>query len=284
MSLYYKQDFVDAEPFWAEVRERLSSYFNAGVVDDIMFPIWTDHCLKRFKKASFPIYEAVLTIDGYEACVPDDFNSVRELWACSVHFSDPIQSPSACYYQEDCRIDPQLDACGECFEPDDSCTTRFMVTHKVTNKVVFSFTRSHLLRPGNMNAKNCCGDSCGNLYSQSYDTFDIINGKIITNVPEGSLHLVYYANTNGKSTMVPDNFWVQDYIRKYLVYMCFQQMSDRITDETFNQIQTKLIQAKQDSATAFILAETELKKQTAQEKVRQIQYSYNRFNRAYRIP
>src|SRR5690606_18217498 len=108
-----KFKFISPEPVYSEVKEMLSSYFNSGAVDDVLFPKWTEYCLKRIGKTQFPINEAVLKIDGYEACVPEDFNSVRELWACSVYSSDPVRSPTSTYYQQDCRIDPVVDSCHE---------------------------------------------------------------------------------------------------------------------------------------------------------------------------
>lgn len=282
MSLYYKFKFVSPDALYSEVKEMLSSYFNSGVIDDVLFPKWTEHCLKRLGKTQYPIKEAVLEIDGYEACLPEDFNSVRELWACSVTFSNPIQSPSSVYYQKDCRIDPIVDSCHECFEPQQDCTTNFMVVHKTTGYRIFSFSRTCLLKPGNMNAKNCCGHECANMYAQTSYTFDIINGKIVTNIPSGNLHLIYYAD-NDDYQLIPDNFFLEDYIRKYLIYMCFLQISNQVTDETFNQVQIKLAKSEQDKNIAFVTATNELKKDTIEDAVRKIGYRYRNFNRRYRL-
>lgn len=283
MSLYYKFEFISPEPIYAEVKETLSSYFNSGSVDDVLFPRWVEHCLRRFGKTQFPIREAVIRIDGYEACVPEDFESVRELWACSTTYSNPIKSPSSCYYQKDCRIDPIVDSCHECFDNNTDCTTEFMVVHKVSNFHIFSFTRTHLLKPGNMNAVNCCGENCRNKTAEGPFTFDVINGKIVTNIPDGHLNLIYYAKNEGEEQMIPKFFWLEDYIRKYLIYMCYLQLSNQVTDETFNQIQQKLGKAEQDSDIAFVTAFNELKKQTLEESVRRIGYQSRRFNKKYRL-
>lgn len=284
MSLYYKQEFKSPVGIFSEVKEVLNSYFNSGAIDDVLFPKWLEHCLRRFRKSSFKIEEAVIPVSCNEACLPKDFNSVREVWMCTTEWSDPYKSPSSYYYQTDCRIEPQRDSCEPCFDENNNecCDTRYLVTHKVNNTYLFSFSRTFLLRPGNMNASSHCGENCKNMYADSPFTFDIANGKMITNFAEGTIHLIYYAEPSDEIQMIPDNFFVEDYIRKYLIYMCFQQLSYQITDETFNQIQLKLQQADQAQAMAFILAENDLKGQTSEEKIRQIGVSYRRFNK-YRI-
>lgn len=283
MSIYYKQKFVSPQAVFAEVKEMMSSYFNSGAIDDMMFPIWTDHCLKRFKKSAHPIKEAVIPVSSYEGCLPEDFNAVREAWMCTVEWSDPIQAPTSYYYQTDCRIDPQVDSCDPCATDNPNCCDkRFLVTHKVTNKYMFSFERTFLLKPGNMNARNSCGDYCANINADTPYTFDIVNGKITTNFIEGTIHLIYYSNAmEDGEQLIPDNFFVQEYIRAYLTYKCFQKLSNEVTDETFNQIQVKLQQAKLDQSSAYVTAMNEMKKQTPEEKVRQIGVSYRRFLKRY---
>lgn len=297
MSFYYKQEFTSAEPLFAEVKEELSSYFASGAIDDVMFPKWTEHCLKRFRKSAFKIAETVLQVKDYKACLPDDFNAVREAWACTTFQSPLYESATSQYYQRDCRIDPysspnvfpdnfdptgSCEACGS--QDPNACVTNYNVVHKVNSAYFFSFTRTFLLTPGNLNAKKHCGDCCPNIGAATDYSFDVVNGNLVTNFAEGTVHLVYYADPNVEGDqMVPDNFWVQDYIRKFITYKCFSKLSNIITDETFNQIMVKKREADQEQGVALIIAETELKKQTAYEKIRQIKKSYEQ-NDKYRLP
>lgn len=284
MSIYYKQNFVSAEPLYAEVKEELRSYFAAGVIDDVMFPKWTEHCLKRFRKSAFKITEQVIDIADFQGELPCDFKGVREAWMCTIVHSRPIQDASAQYYQKDCRVDiPILEKCDACFVEAGTCSTDYLVTHKITNTVLYSFRRTFLLRPANISTLKWCGDCCPNVNSQQANTFDIHDNKIITNFCEGKVHLIYYATPSEEEQMVPDDFWIQDYIRKNLIYQCFRQLCNTITDETYNQIEKKKITADAEQSTALILAETELKKQTSSEKIRQIGV-LNRRNNDYRLP
>jgi len=286
MSIYYRQDFTRVTPLFAEVKEELRSYFSSGVIDDVMFPKWTEHCLKRFRKSAFKIEEIVLDVANHQAELPCDFRGVREAWMCTHTPAIAYPDPSSLYWQEDCRVGTpaDFDRCSECFETE-TCTTDFLVTIKRTGTTLYRFQHTFLLRPGNQNAVSHCGECCPNIGSKAADTFDIHDGKMVTTCKEGKVHLIYYAEPMSDDfvQMVPDNFWVQDYIRKNLIYMCFRQLCNTITDETYNQVEKKKETAKQEQAEAYIIAETELKKQTSSEKIRQIKVLNNQ-NNVYILP
>lgn len=287
-SNYYKQNFVSIQPLWEEVKEELSSYFRANALDDVMFPKWTEHCLRRFRKSSLKIEETTLELKDYTACLPTDFDSVRELWLTTIVHQQTIQNPSVTYTQSDCRIDRVAEnKCEPCFDDGtQTCTTQYMVVNKLTNTFYFSFEKTYLLSPGNLNSISKCGDYCANLkVSNGESTFDINNNKIITNFPEGTLYLMYYSNPLDDSgeQLVPDDFWVQDYIRKFIIMKCYQKLLDVPSDEPFSILAQKLQIAERNQAEAFVLAEINLKKETVQDKMRKIRQSYN-VNNKYYIP
>jgi len=284
MSFYYKQEFTSPEPIYAEVKDTLHSYFSSGAIEDFLFPKWTEHCLRRFRKSSLKIEEIVLNICDYQACLPEGFDSVREAWMCTTFNSDWIRNPTSVYYQTDCRISAVTDKCDPCFDTENCCVDTYKVTHKVTGAFQFSFKREFLLQPGNAHTRSKCGEGCRNIGASAPNTFDVVNNKIITNFSEGTVYLIYYSEaTEEGEQLIPKNFWVEDFIRKFLIYKCFEQLSNVITDESFNQIQLKKQEADRIQNEAFILAETELKKETVWDKVRAIKKSYNSFNK-YRLP
>jgi hypothetical protein len=283
MSIYYNFKYKSSEPLVAEVKEMLRSYFSSGIIDDVLFPKWIEFCLGKLRKTTFRIQESVLQIQDYQACLPDDFNSVREAWLCTTTAPTLYQDPSSIYYQKECRVDVvERDKCDPCFLTED-CTTDYLVTHKRTGMTMFSFKRTFLLKPGNINTKKHCAEDCINLYSNAADSFDIHNGNFVCNFPEGCVNLVYYAypEEDGER-LIPDDLWIEDYIRKYLIFKCFEQLSNVVTDETFNQIDRKKQEAKQDMNEAFVAAESESKKETIDAKMRAIKASYNR-NQKYNI-
>ena len=287
-SIYYKQNFVSPIPIWAEIKEEMSSYFLSGALDDVMFPRWTEHCLKRFRKSAFKIESTLIELDGYSACLPDDFEAIREVWLTTVVHSSTVQNPSACYYQNDCRIyEPTAKKCEDCFDDGTTtCDNQYMVVNKVTDGYYFSFERTFLLTPGNIHAQSKCGETpTMRNVPEGNHTFDITGNKIITNFESGLLHFTYYSNatTEDGEQLVPDDFWVQDYIRKFITMKLVKKLLNMATDESINILERKYQMADKDQAEAFILAEINLKKETINDKVRKIVKSYN-VNKKYTLP
>jgi hypothetical protein len=83
--------------------------------------------------------------------------------------------------------------------------------------------------------------------------------------------------------LIPDNFRIREYVEHFIKYKVFETLVNQINDETFNQLQQKLVYYKQLSDEAFIMADIELKKQTVWEKQRRIVTGLNRFN-MYELP
>lgn len=277
-------NFVSAEGIYAEVKEKLKSYFDSGSIDDVMFPKYTQRAMAKFRMSSKPIKETFIPLHNFTGDLPSDFHKVRELWACTVEFTDPIKDPSAYYYQTDCRITPIFDKCNECFDEEDyqpcSIPAKYRVTHKVQGYTIFEYKFSHYLRPGNYNAKSHCGAQCPNIGCDSPDTFDIDGCKISTSFREGSLHLIYYSDNSDEdgNILIPDNAYVQQYLIDTLVFRCFEALDNQVTDESSNLIYRKKSEARQDMDSSYISASLELKKQSIYKVKDNITKSKQRFN------
>lgn len=303
-STFNQVNFISPEPQFAYVKETLKAYFDTGIVDDLSFPLWLDQALKRFRKSHLQIEQTLLTIEQYEAVLPSNFNSVREAWVVAgVKQPFPVQSPSSFYYTTDCRIDnPALSSCDNCFDNGANiCTTlaggtEFQVVHKVKGFQQFSFQIAHLLQPGNMNARGWCHQGSPNLQNSltalpnphngiyKNDTFDIRDHKFIVNYPEGHVYLMYYYEPTDENNnqLVPDNFYILDYIRKYLIYKCLETVSYQPTEESFQIIMNRVDRADKAQAEAYILAEIDLKKQTVWQKNNDVVKSFN-LNNPYKL-
>lgn len=284
-------NFVSPEPLFAEIRLSLASYFNSGILDDLQFPIWVQQATGKLGiGANYKLEKICLEICNYEACLPEDLFSVREVWACA-NFTQVVPDTSSFYYQKDCRIERSaIGACDPCFDTPPPVEEfalmacggeEFKVTHKVTGTTLYKFTTTYLLKPSN-NALSCCSSDCANYRSKSYDTFDIINGKILTSFPEGKLYITYYSNSPLEECKIIDNFRVKEYIAAYLMYKCFEMLCNSITDETFNQLFTKLQYYKTECDEALILAQIEMKKQNVYDIAQSIKNTKNRYNK-YKI-
>jgi len=151
--------------------------------------------------------------------------------------------------------------------------------YKTNNSTARQFTHEYLLRPGNISARQNCGVDYTNnweMYAQappiheftpgaaSYDSFDIRDNKFVTNFRNGVVHLLFY-------------------VEAFIKFKMFETLTNQTNDETFNQLQQKLVYHKQAYEEAFIMADIEVKKQTPWEKQRRIKNDLNRFN-MYELP
>lgn len=291
---YRNQKFVSPEPIYARIKEEMKAYFNTGQIDDLMFPIWTKDCIKKFKNTYLEIKPAVLDLFDSKAELPCDFKSIREVYICSTYNKGPIKAPFTYYYQTDCRVGPvETDACTDCNKPEctpsfespvpflGSTPEQFRVTHKVNTWMDFTFSLTGLLKPGNHKTIRVCHDGCPNLTCEARDTFDIINNHIVTSFPTGTLYIAYYADTemdNGYSE-IPDEHEFQQYVYKYIRYMIYQQLYEQAGDETISALGQKMQFAQRQADEQFIIARNEAIGETVYDVQQAIKRSYNRHNR-----
>ena len=290
MSYYYKYNFTSPEIVYSTVKEELKSYFDTGAVDDMMFPTYLDKCLRKLGRATYVISEQLLQIEDFQARLPDNFFAVREAWLCTDVTGFPYQTANSFYSQAASEttiqvspvISNQVSCNSNC--PPDNCTCMpelIQAVYKTNNQMNISYTKKYLLKPGNISVRADCTLDCANFGSSSADSFDIRDNKLVTNFRCGTVYLVFYATEydNGGNQMIPDNYRIREYIEAFIKYKVFETLTNQITDETFNQLQTKLGYYKQLSDEAFIMADIEIKKQDAYAKQRRIKNDLNRFNR-----
>lgn len=306
MSYYYKYSFTSPESVYATIKEELKSYFDTGAVDDLMFPTYLNKCLNKLGKSSYAISETVLYIENFEARLPDNFHAVREAWMCSELPLRPYTTANSFYTQTgDCNINiiPVTvygDLCGN-----PNCTT-FNCTgcgdldcenpqdvFKINQTIPRSYRQLYLLTPGNISARDHCDVSYASHLSNwsqnpggsAIDSFDIRDNKFVTNFRSGVVHLIFYSEDydNLGNQLMPDNYRIKEYVEAFIKYKVFEMLTNQTNDETFNQLQQKLVYYKQQSDEAYIMAEMEIKKQTAQTKMNRIKHNLNRFN-MYELP
>lgn len=286
MSYYYKYNFVSPQPLLAEIKEEMDSYFATGVVDDVMFYTYLNKALRKLGRTTLKIDEIPLTLENYEARLPNDFEYVRELWLCTeVVKSHPMAS--AYYDQRTCKVVADWsdwDPCNPCDICTDHCTQSKSVVYKTTGEIIMKFSLHSLLTPGNISVKNHCDKQCMNFEASSPWTFDIRDNKIITNFCDGHLYLIYYKMEKDEDEfqMIPDNFRIEEFIKAYIKCKLYERIWNSTTGETYNQTRDMYLMYEQKEAEAFILAQIETKKPTIQQNINRIKTQNRRFNK-YRI-
>lgn len=311
MSYYYQYQFISPEIIFATVKEELKSYFDTGAVDDLMFPTYVDKCLRKLGRSSYVIKPEMLYIEDFEARLPDNFYAVREAWLCTEIESIPFQTPNSFYSQSaSCtvQVSPIITDGSICNNPtcsDPNCCGEcqpeiIQAVYKTNQHTTKAFRRQYLLKPGNISVKAKCDVTYTNTWefyrdlpplhnatpgSSSYDSFDIRDNKFITNFRTGAVNLVFYATEYDEvgNQMIPDNYRVREFIEAFLKYKVFETLTNQTNDETFNQLNQKMMNYKQMADEAYILANIEIKKQDIFEKQRRIKRDLNRFN-MYQLP
>lgn len=257
MHSFYKYNFVPPFQLYARVEMEMKSYFNAGAIDTLMFPIWTEDCIKKFRKTFAPIKQDIICLKEGKSLLPEGCQGIREVWGTYSKTSSPFITGGSFYYPKEYTIitDIPVDDHSQAIEVES-----YTVTRKTTASSVYEYTLTERLTEG---IDFTIEDNI--LYAPQYH--------------EATLHIIYYGD--GKDDegyqLIPDDFWMQDYIRKYLVYMLYMQIFNQTTDETFNQVAQKMKMAELNMYDAFIKADIESKKQTTGQKIRTIKKSYNRF-------
>jgi len=302
MSYYYKYNFTSPELVYSVVKEELKSYFDTGAVDDLLFPTYVDKCLRKLGRSSYVISEEMMTIEDFESRLPDNFYAVREAWLCSEVKGPITQVPSAYYSQSDTQDTTLIGPITTDEVEDEHCCHHHddeeLLTYKTNYQESKSYKRQYLLKPGNISANKNCDVNYSNEWSffsenpsgyapgnADYDSFDIRDNKFITNFRTAVVYLVFYATAYDESEnqLIPDNYRIREYIESFIKYKVFETLYNQVNDETYNQIEKKMMLYKQASDEAFILADIEVKKQTVYQKQRSIKNNLNRFQ-MYELP
>lgn len=304
MSYYYKYQFTSPKPTYAIVKEELKSYFDSGAVDDLMFPTYLNKCLGKLSRATKPIVETPLYVEDFEARLPDNFYAAREVWMCAEVPLAPFHDSSSFYSQSGtCTVqispmvvdgsvcdgrcdDPLCPDCGDTVDIDPA-------VYKSTNTTDRVYRQLYLLKPGNISVRNNCSvdyNKNWKSYGQTpgasrMDSFDIRDNKLITNFREGTVHLIFYADDFDScgDQLMPDNYRIKEYVEAFIKYKIFEILTNQTNDETYKQLRQKMLDHKQMSDEAFIMADIEVKKETITKKVRKIRKDKTRLQKYERI-
>ena len=298
MSYYYKYEFVSPEPIFATVMEEFKSYFDTGAVDSLLFPTYLDKCLKKLGRTTYTIVPYILDICDFEARLPDNFYAVREAWLCAELPLRPYQTANSFYSQTasstTIQVGPtttdQTNACNNSSCSNIDCHGECMasliqVVYKTNNEIARSLTKEYLLKPGNIAVRDHCDLHCANYASNAADSFDIRDNKFVTNFRHGTVFLLMYATEYDEigNQLIPDNYRIREFVEAFIKFKIMEMMTNQTTDETFNQLQQKLVYYKQLADEAYIMANIEIKKQDVYTKQRRIIQDKNRLN-MYELP
>jgi len=298
MSFYYKYSFVSPEPVYSTVKEEFKSYFDTGSIDDLLFPTYLKKCLDKLNKGAYPIVDEILHLEDFQARLPDNFYAVREAWLCTEIPLYPYRTANSFYSQaaslDTIQVSPVISGGQACTNV--NCNTQgcdgtqcmpelLQAVYKTNNEIQRSYKKEYLLKPGNISVHKHCNVHCSNFGASGPDSFDIRDNKFVTNFRKGKVYLIFYATEydNIGNQLMPDNYRIKEFVEAFIKYKVVETLTNQVNDETFAQLQQKLLYYKQLSDEAYIMAEMEIKKQDVYAKQRAIKRLKNSFN-MYELP
>lgn len=293
-SQFENYDYVSPKPLIARIKLELPSYFNTESVDDLLFPLYVEDVVNKFRKSFLKLKTTCINVENYAGRLPEDFNKVREAWSASCYEFVPLSLSTST--PKDLQINECKSCSFDCGENEDSDCIRielpstyedrsslgdYIVSYE--GKALYTYTKQCLLKPLNIHAKNCCSaDSC--FGDNPNFGFDIRDGKMITTFSQGMVHLLYYAIIKDEDgyPLIPDNFFVKDYILKYVKARIFESLRYTTAPETYNQALGDYQLAQKEADISWAALSSEAKKWSVEKTFRQIASGHRKLNR-YKI-
>jgi hypothetical protein len=281
MANYYQYKFISPDPLYSRIKEEMRSYFEARMVDDLLFPIYLDDALRKLGKGTIDIQQAILFIDNFEARLPPDFFDVRECWAIFEGTSlYPYKVPGSFYKQITTVLNKPYNECDPAVNCDPCNPDIITVVSKTNTEVNQTFRLKYLLTPGNIKTRGYCDHGSLNLGIRDTEKFHINGNKLSTEFREGEIYLVYYAKQEDCSgnQMIPDNYRIEQFILAYIKAKLFEFLWNTTSDETYNQALQRYQIYQQKSDEAYIMADIEMKKETIYQKAYRINRDRHRYD------
>lgn len=275
----YQYDFVSSEEIISQVKEELRSYFQTGVIDDVLFPRYISSCLKKMGDAVFKKEKNIFYVENYSFNLPENFKNERDLILVTPQ-NATYKIPSGSLFEQKTYsitpIDNKDIGCGNSL-----CIPKEInVTYKTDTSVTQSFICRERLHSGEVYTNSMmAGMIDNNNLNNSMYTYKKIDNKILLYFQTAYVYMLYYAidyDING-FLMIPDNERIIQYISSYLKYKCFETIYNNVTDETYKQVESKFIFYRGEMYDNKAIAETEIRLQSRKKIVNSINRTRRRF-------
>jgi hypothetical protein len=217
-------EFKSSESIFARIRKRLKSYDNVGVLDEGDWYYYIKEVLDKLGASVYNECEAVLTIDNFKACLPEDFSYLYAAYKCTSNgIEGTLPQTGFVFY---------IDETHEAYKKGTGWnSTKEIIGDKITIRTYIegvessiSYSNPCLLRLSGNNSRVCDSD-CQNIFAKSIDEITINNSRVYTNFNDGCILMKYYALPLDKESglpLIPDNPRIEKAIEDYIVYRIFE--------------------------------------------------------------
>jgi hypothetical protein len=217
-----KYNYVEAEVLLNKVKDKLTSYFDQGTLDDSYLYPSLKSCLDRLGYKVFPLHSTTVTLTDKMGDLPKDFYKlVYSVGCANFEFWDnpgdgwegvlPTYTQKAVVSIPVCKsqYDYCKDECGNLYE-----FTQEFDMYKVKYSSLFSVTVTE-------NSQNCESSCFG---GNSANTITIIGNRIFANF-SGNLYIEYLSNLETEEgLLVPDYTQITDWIEAEMIVNCLEKL------------------------------------------------------------
>jgi hypothetical protein len=266
--MYKNFNFISSEIIVAEVKQRLSSYFDLGALKEILIPTYIHNALRKLRVMGMEYDETVLVIDNYKAKLPNDLMYLKDAYLCTKIFqtAHDVHTNVYEYYKKIyCN-----DNCGNEYE------TFSQVTQTLPNWVQTNLD-PQLLKVY-YTSKSYCSEDCKGLISDSLNVVTINKKTLSANFETGEIFIQYYKTPEDEhGPLIPELVEVEDYIKNTLYLRLYEDLFNNVSDESLNAIQAKMSYYKQEHRMTYESALNTLKEETRQQTRDNINKQKRRF-------
>lgn len=223
--------FISADVVFANVKRRLKSYDNAGLLDEGDWYDYIRYVIDSLGVSAYEEKKAILIVKNYKAPLPDDFSYLYAAYKCT---PDDLSNSSKQTLFPQTGFVFYIDEIHEPYRQCKNCTSAkidFIDGEKITIRTyiegqpaIFNFNSPTLLQISG-NVKGICDKKCENLFQKCAWQITIDKKHLYANFESDSVYMKYYALALDAETglpLVPDDTFIMKAIEDYIVYRQFQ--------------------------------------------------------------
>lgn len=256
--------FKSTEEVFGSIHEELSSFSEAGILDEGLFFKWVNDVLGKFGMAYYSEEIAIIPIAQYKAQLPKNFKTFYAAYSCDYLSSNSSDNKRGLFSYYTDIITQELCVNNCCITADPCLTSEKRVTvenYVQGNPIRTLFSNFQLLTLGNDAIREIC--EFHGLNRQEYgnpNQISVANGHINTNFNNGYLYLFYYGlpvDPKRGLPLIPNAPRIEQAIEAYITYRIFRKMWLNNESPDLERKVAKLEQEKDDAmASAFIETNT----------------------------
>lgn len=222
--------FKKSDELIERVKETLSSYQAAGMIDEGMFYRWIKEILAKLNIPAYTPVHRIQDIEGGEMDIPDDLYNIWTIW----RYNEWSEVPSP----QQIRNDVIRERVGEyhctdtCNDPCDVCEFEqkfdtLVIKHYVDYTRLYErcYKKGELLKLRNYKVDRCDKQS-PSIHNNSSLEVTMDNNKFYFTFEKGSIYIQYFKMLEDENglPMIPDVVQIEQAIEDYIIYKIFQKL------------------------------------------------------------